>query len=240
MTTLKIVRDGAALNALVAKTVKAGATYRDMLHTAMVSALFHAAEHGQCAPLQRLFESLTTNDKTAVRGSYIRRIHAACGGLDWSEYYADGEALPVPEEILKAATEKGAWLTYSEKNGFGVKQDVKEAREAFKKLAEEKLINPDGEVWRRFYDRNNLAEVGMFGNKQVVAGINALLKNAKGESERKESTVDKKIIAMLAKVSDDLEAYMAANGDKETVDDTKKRSAARRQSAQMGQADAVH
>jgi hypothetical protein len=227
----KIVREAAALNNLVTKVIKAGQSYREQLHIAVVSALYHAAEHGQTAPLGRLYDSLTSNDQTALRGSYIRRIHAACGGLDWADYInpEDGKNLPVPAEILASAQEAGSWLTYSEKNGFAVKQQVQPARDAFKKLAEEKLINPEPEKgWTFFYSRNNLSEIQQFGNKQVLQALTALVNNASGKSERKTADVDTKILAEITKVHEYVKTFMETNGAAATVDDNATRSRAQR------------
>ena len=241
--TFKIIREAAALNNAISKVIKVGQSYRDQLHVCVVSALYHAAEHGQTAPLNRLYESLTSNDQTALRGSYIRRIHAAVGGIDWAEWQDEnGKAKPVPEELMKASSEKGAFLSYSEKQGFFVKEGTMEARKGFQTLAEKKLINPDPkEGWLRFFERNNLAGVQVFGNKQVLAGAKALKSNSHGESERKKASVHPKLVALVDKFYDEVTRFYETNGDAAEVEETETRSTAqRRRGAVAGEGAALN
>lgn len=215
-TNFTIIRDAKKLNAEISAVVKLGATYRTRLHVAMVSAMVHAAEFGQCAPLQRIYDSLTVNDQQAFRGSYIRRVHAALGGLNWAEYLDK----PVPEEIRKAAETAGAWLIASQTDGktvFKVKSksdQAAEARQNFIGLAEQELINPVlANGWARFFDRNNLVEIQVFGNKQVLAGLKTLEGNAAGDSERKEAHVHPDLLGILHDARQKVEAWYGVNGD---------------------------
>jgi hypothetical protein len=243
---IAIVREAAALNTLVTRTIATGKKYKDMLHVAAISCLVHAAEHGNCDNLNRLYLEMTSNERMALRGSYIRRIHAAIGGLDWSAYDNDN---PVPAEVLKSAVEAGTIFGYSDKKGFFVKQDVTPQREAFyspKGIAETYLIKPDGKVWMRFFERNNVSELSVFGPDMVVAGMNALVKNARGDSDKKESTVPDALVAILVESQKRIEKWitehpkLADGTTAEEIGETHRRSEAQRKRAAPAEVGAVN
>lgn len=231
--TFTITREPKALNTLVSKAIKAGTTYRKLAHAAMVSTCYHAATSGRCQPLNTFYASLSSNDKTAFRSSYLPRIFAAIGGLDWAEYTdEDGKTLAIPSEILDTAKEAGEWMGYSAKDGFFVHQGKKGQRQKFLKLAEEYLINPDGVVWRPFFDRNNLGEVKTFGNSEFMKAVREAIKKAKGDSDKVDAQVDKKLLAFIEKGFEQAETYVEANEEIEEV--TPKAPRTRRVKAEEG------
>lgn len=207
----EIIQDTKKLNQLITTTIRQGKTYRDNMHLAFISSLWHAAKHGQCAPLNRLFASFTSNDQTAAR-NFLRRVHAALGGLDFSSYIVDGEQEVIPAEVMNAAVEAGSWLAYNAKNkNFAVKKDTVDVREAFETLADGSLIEPDGEVWKRFFDRNNLAELKAFGDAQFLKDMEAVEKKLAGDNARVDSQVSNKLAEMFGKFVDQARTYVNTN-----------------------------
>jgi hypothetical protein len=198
-TALALVLDVKDLNKLVTLVINQGRTYRNNLHIAWVSCVVHAAVHGindREHPINRLYDDgMSTNDRSAAR-NYIRRVHAAIGGIDWSEYSDEN---PVPAEILKSAAEAGQFLGYSEKRGFFVHKDKSDIREKFVKseLPELMLKAEEGSGWIRFFDRNNMAELNVYGASNVLKDIQAVVTKASEDTERRETHVHKAIVAEL-------------------------------------------
>lgn len=190
----EIITERKALNAYVKRTVTNMKSVRDRMHVALVSSLVHAAAHGgldESHPLNVFYNALTSNEKTSVR-QYLDRCFLVVGGIDVEAINdassKDGEPLD-PKDTAKAR-KAGQWLGYSKDNGFFVKKDTQEARDAFGKLAEADLINPDGSRWVRWMDRNNIAEMQAFGNAEFLKQLTSLANKASGGTKKVASTVD--------------------------------------------------
>lgn len=206
----KIIKDEAKLAAYVKNTITSYKTAFSKLHTATVSVLVHAAITGRADLLNTLYSQLNTNDQSALRGSYIPRIHAAIGGIDFAEY-VDTAIDPV---VLQECTENGEWLRY-EKGAFYVvskrdKDNAPDCRRVFVALAEERLINPDAmQGWRKFFERNTLAEVKVFGNQEALKALRQLCNKAGSEG----SQTDRRVAEAIAKATEFVETYMKVNAE---------------------------
>ncbi len=209
---IALARDTAGLNKAVSSFGTRYKSINEEAHYLAVTTLVHAALHGgECRPLNRFFEMLNPNDKQAFRGSFVPRVFAALGGIDFAKYVVKGDNgepknLDIDADLVQAARDAGAWMGYqstgnaNHDKGFFVisKDDKPEApklREAFIKLAESHLVEPDvWKGWKRFNERNNFAEARVFGNDNLVEG----LKRLKQSANREDAAVD----AMLKKVID--------------------------------------
>lgn len=186
-----------ALNRFRTMYVKVG----DMAHSLFISVLDHAARHGDPGPLTDFVNILRTNDRQAAI-LYIRRVHAALGGWDGEEGIA--------AEIMQGYVENGAFLVASRRNDkteFRVIKNsrgehIAKAKEQFSVLATEKLIEPDGKVWRRFMDRNNISELRKFGRDDLLRGLQTLISRADGDTASVESEVPEDDIRVLTEAYD--------------------------------------
>lgn len=151
----------------VAKFQKLQQEFHDNAHVLAVSVLFHAAEHGDVRPLNNFFNVLAKNYQTALKLYWMR--------------------------IQKENPEVN-FLTYTTKEGFKVKTGVEDEKKTFMAFAQDNLINPDGEKFKRFYERDILVEVLLLDNAKFATQLASLLKKARGEAENVNSTVDKKLI----------------------------------------------
>lgn len=162
------------LKVTAAKLLEGVAKFQKMLtetldngHVLAVSVLYHAAAHGDTRPLQNFFNVLPKNFQTSLK-------------LYWAR-------------IAKEHPEVD-FLNYTTKEGFTVKKDVEKQKKAFMTFADDNLINPDGDKFKRFYERDILVEVILLDDKKFAQQLATLVKKAKGESEGTNSTVDKKIV----------------------------------------------
>lgn len=199
-----IIRDGAELNKAVTLVIKNGKTYRDRLHVAAVSALFHAAEHGQPEPLNRIYFSLTDNDKQALK-NYIRRAAAIIGLGDVKQVLE-----MVKPDVLKAAVDIGTWLRFKNETGFEVIKNsqvetVKAAKAGFMSLAESHLINPDGKQYKRFFDRFVITEIKVLSGSTVLDTMTKTIKEVKaGNTDKREVQVYPEELALMETFEKDM------------------------------------
>lgn len=213
-----IVRGEAELNRLVSSAASAYTKASLKMHVAIVSALVHASVTGRTQPLNRLYSVLNTNDQQAFRGSYLPRIHAAIGGMDFSKY-ADQ---PVPSEILNAFKDKGQWLGFGKNKASGenefyvISKDINPLapgnRKQFAILAEVSLINPKEEAgWRKFFDRNNFSELKVFGDDDVYNTLKQVVAKGKGENKSTESKVSKQVQKIINDALEAVSTIRSAN-----------------------------
>ncbi len=147
-----------------------------------VSNIVHAATHGDPSTLNQWYSMLGTNDGTAVR-NYIGRLTAIVGG--W-----DGVSTVTGEE-MNAFKAKGQFITYS-KGAFEiipvtVYENADLNRKAVMALAGD-MLNPDGERFRDFNQRNNLSEIKVLGDTEMIARLDKIIKEAAG-TEKVQSKV---------------------------------------------------
>lgn len=160
---------GKKLAQLIAAWTKSYKKVYDMAHVYAVSALYHAAAHRDPRPLNAFFKALNKNDAEALRLYYARLV----------------------------ATEKApvAFLTF-EKNEFHVADltpEVQQMQDNFVKLAETSLINPDGESYKKFFERNNISESKIFDEAEFLKVLKGLEKKANKEG----AAIDRTLIAPL-------------------------------------------
>lgn len=178
-TAHSIIRDAKVINNKLTALKKQGESYHTALHVMAVSVLVHAAEHGQVAPLNRFYGLLSTNYQTAFK-LYVQRFQQRSTD--------DGDRVPTEYAFLKF-----------EKGEFAVDTELpKGNRKKFQDLAEKHLINPDGEKVKRFYERNNLAEVKKFGDDQVITSLRNMVKSAKGEKDNVKPTVSDPVLKAIS------------------------------------------
>lgn len=227
MTKITIVRDAKKLNAMVSQVIGLYTKAYDALWPCFVSCLYHAAKTGHTQPLNRLYMALNTNDQSAIRQSFMNRVHAYCGGIDFSELMVKQDtgwqSKPIPTETLQQAQKDGRWLGYStadKKEPFFVvsRDDFDKApanRKVAEKLIETVLTLEDEELmaskgWRKFFHRNNLAEQSIFGNADVLKAIKSIQTKAKG-SERVTAKVDDKVKKQIDGLVSFMESYIESN-----------------------------
>lgn len=182
MSKITIIRDGKTLNALVAKIIKIGRDYREMLHVGVLSSLYHLAEHGQPAPLNLLYGSLTSNDQTALK-QYVRKFHIVLGMSRDKDTAKDIPAwlagkLVLHTEIQKSFHDLGETFKLADKAFSVVTKaqyaDAQERRDAFMALCEGKLIDR-AEGFPSFYTANNFATAKLLGDTEVFKRIKQLV-----------------------------------------------------------------
>lgn len=113
-----IVKDGKKLNQVITQAINAGVKYHELLHTAAVSALYHAVTHGDCRPLDRLFDSMSKNNQTAMK-LYVTRINyevTDARGTAVLKHTKDGFSVLRNDENASAAKWKASIGTLCEKN----------------------------------------------------------------------------------------------------------------------------
>lgn len=142
----------------------------DDAHVLAVSSLYHAAAHGDTRPLQNLFNVFGVNYQTALT-QYVTRIQKETPGV--------------------------AFLNYSKADGWTVKKNVEAEKKAFLAFADENLINPDGQKYKRFYERNIIVEAILLDDKRFAQQLKTLLKKAKGERQNVTANVDPKLVREL-------------------------------------------
>lgn len=227
MTKIAIVRDSKRLNAQVSQVIAMYTKAYDALWPCFVSCLYHAAHTGHTQPLNRLYLALNTNDQSAIRQSFLNRVHAYCGGIDFSKLMVKQDtgwqSKPIPTEQLQQAQKDGRWLGYStaDKNEpfFVVSRDDFDKAPANRKKAEkliETILTIDDEElmaskgWKKFFHRNNLAEQSIFGNADVLKAVKAIQTKMKG-SDRITAKVDDKVKKQVDGLVSFMESYIESN-----------------------------
>lgn len=205
---LKIEHDATKLNALISRTVKGYHKASEDLHVAFVSSLNHAAKHGQPAPLNNLFIGLKEYPNLIQSmKAYVRRI----------DTLLDDEGNPVLDAAGKFQTSPYKFLDYTSKDGFAVVTGAKSQREAFLKHAEADLINPDGKIYKRVDQRDNVKEEQEFTTKNLLATMASLLKKAKGEAAMVNSMISPIEIKALEAAFDEITKIKEANAHKDAL-----------------------
>src|SRR5690606_26944166 len=131
-----LARDAKALNKANASFAKRYVSIQTEGHILAVANLIHAATHGgDCKPLNMFFNALNANDKQAFRGSFVSRIRAHLGGVDFAKHSGENSE-PIDAEELQAAQKAGKIFGYSSKNGWFVisKDEKPEAPELRKRF----------------------------------------------------------------------------------------------------------
>lgn len=166
------------------------------LHVLACSALYNAAMEGGGNPavLNRVYQALRSNDKTALR-NFIRRLHIAVGLK--KDHVPDG----LDTEVIKEAAKLGTVFTFDSKDGgrFKVKGDNLENRAAFCELLQGHALNPDGKNWFRFLEMNNFAEMKRFGDDDILKELKRLA--SKESSETMEVNISPTMRAFLAETA---------------------------------------
>jgi len=140
--------DTAELATRVKNFSKRSKMFHADMHQLAISVLFHAAEHGECTPLNSFFnDALPVSYQTSFK-LFVKRCMDERG-------YATGE-----------------WLKF--KGGlFSVMTGTTDERDAFMMLAEEELI--DG---KPFFDYDPIKEDKIFNAAEVLKLLSNLVKKA--------------------------------------------------------------
>ncbi len=158
----------------------------DKAHVLAVSVIFHAAEHGDVRPLQAFYDTLTVNNQTSFK-QYIRRIFTENPQVS----------------CLKYSSKEAKWSMQEKSN---------EARKALVLMCEEKMINPDGVTFKRFYERENVQEAAiLLDNQAVLKRLKSLIAQAKRNDDKVTSTVDSKVLKELETFAQKLEPMATAH-----------------------------
>lgn len=167
------------------KAIKALSSARnnafDHSHVMACSVLAHACMHGDVRPMNLFYSILTVNEQTSLRFWLGHAIRTGKTG-----------------EPLKFS-----------KGEFSVIENTKAERARLLKLCETRLINPDGETYKRYYDRNIVKDIQIFGDAELASALKKLLKKATGATDNVKASVDKTLIAGLSNVVNLAEAKVA-------------------------------
>lgn len=199
MSKVEIITDGAALNTRITATIKMYSSAGAHIHVDFVSALWHAAKHGNPFYLNRVYAALRPNDQQAAK-LYIKRAHAIVG-LEGEN--PDG----LDAEVIKAAVDAGA-VVKLEKDEFDViaGHNTKQAQ-LLAALCIERFIDPDGETDHKLLDRNNFAEIKTLGDVQVLDNLIKLAKQIDdGNTDTRKVTVTDAVKGWLQEIRDKAEA----------------------------------
>lgn len=208
MTTTSITRDAAELNKLITKAVKAHKTSNEAVQDAFVSAVLHAAVHGQPKPLNTLFAGLTTNYQTAARQTLDKVTAQAAhdAGIEKDE-----------ARWIKFSTKTSAFEIVSGKNDLRQKTVVPIVEKILAVYDDENVRWFDNQIVRRFFDRNTIAAM-MEGLKDadILKAIRKVYKDAMGEGTRP-SAVSDKLKKALKKDVEEIERMVGANADTDAI-----------------------
>lgn len=198
----KIERNAAKLNTLVNATVKGFIKSNEMGHIALISAMVHAAEHGQPAPLNNLIEGLREHELINVVqniNAYITRIFTL----------TDDGGKPVLDATGKLQKSDVVFLQFAKKK-FSTINDTPDERARFIKLAEEHLINPSNMAkFAPFYKREALREVKEFTDKNVLAQLKSIVAKIHGETQMIDSLVSRKLATLIETVYEEAEKIVS-------------------------------
>lgn len=202
-----IERNATKLNGMVTSVIKAYHKASENLHVAFVSAYVHAAEHGQPAPLNNLLKGLKDypNVTTAMK-QFVTRVNTLLDDEGSALLDSHGKFQPSPYKFL--TMEKGA---------FVVMTATTEARKEFVALAEARLINPDGEIYKRVDQRDNVREEKEFTTKDLLQQMKTLLAKAKGETNMINSMISPIEVKALEAAFDEITKIKEANAHKDAL-----------------------
>lgn len=152
-------------------------------HSIAVSAIKHFVECGNDCHITRFYTTLPEALQSAFR-LYLKRI----------------ECDPAVN---------GKWIIWSQKeNRFKVvkasnipeaKEEQRRIREAVATLCDQKLLNPDGVEYKRFFERDIQDEIRKFANDDVEKALKSLKSRAAGTNEKVESSVSDAVQAIIEK-----------------------------------------
>lgn len=195
MSNFSIIRDKTKLNQAVTKFARTAAQFRNEAHVVAVSVLVHANEHGQIAPLNAFFGMLLKNEQQAFR-TYVGRFQKVAD--------KDGKLVPTNMAFLKF--EKGEFRIDTDQP-----QKNRGKASAFVKHADKRLINPDGKVYKRFLETDNIADLKELLDGGVITNLKSMLKRANGEVDNVKSKVSDPLLKLLSKTVEEAERIKAAN-----------------------------
>jgi len=151
-------------------------------HTIAVSSIHHFVSCGNDCHITRFYVTLPEALQTAFR-LYLKRIQ---------------------EDPLV----NGKWIIWSEKDkrfkavkasaNAEAKEEQARIRQAVATLCEEKLLNPDGVEYKRFFERDIADEIRKFANDDVEKALKSLATRASGENEKVESSVSPAVQEIIA------------------------------------------
>lgn len=179
---MNIITDKSKLTKHIQSAIKAYNASGRAIHVAVVSALWHAAKHGDPSLFNAVFDALRPNDKQAVQ-LYVRRA-AAVVGLNGKN--PDG----LPAEKIVGAVEAGAFMSLSKGAWIVTQGHTSKQAKATATLCEKSLINPDGENFRYVLDRHNMAEIKTLGDTQVLDAVIAISKQLQPTERRAVNVTD--------------------------------------------------
>lgn len=196
---MKIINNGKTLNTRIASVMKRYREIGTAVHEIAVSAMWHAATYGQPGPLNAIHESLRENDRQALK-LFIRRASAmnANGGKN-----PDG----MNAEDIQTLVEAGKFLTFEKGKYLVTQGHTTEVAKSFAKLAEDRLIVPDGKDVKYVLDGNNVVETQLLGDTDILKKV-AELKRALNSSERKVVAINDKTRAFVEKIASEAETMM--------------------------------
>lgn len=176
-----IIRDTAKLNRAMNAMVRTQRALNRAVHEVGVSVLVHTAEHRNPVMLNRFFEALNPNDKSAFRNYVLKFQHVFTPRLDDEgnirlvfRKTADGKGLePSDKRFLRYSTRKG-WEVIK------LSEDANSIENAnrFVLFAEQHLINPAPEkngpvkgaiLWHEFFKGDAVRDTGD-RNSQFLTG----------------------------------------------------------------------
>lgn len=147
------------------------------IHQAVVSALYHAAVHGDPSLLNVCYGGLRTNDQQAVK-LWIRRAFIV-NGLD------GGSPEGLAQELIVKACQAGEILSLV-KGKFAIVAGPNHPQsKTLAALCAKRFIKPDGTIDRGVLQRNNFAEVKTLGDVEVLEKVRSLKKYLKDTDKQK-------------------------------------------------------
>lgn len=172
----KLVKSNLA--AFVATAIAGYKKSGEDMHVAIVSAIHNVARSGDVTLLNRIAESLRSNDAGALK-LYIRRIGIA-NGLAMTGGPAEIEVLDTQtmEEMLKL----GAVIGFSKGRYVCLQNPATDAAKNLVKLCEKRFLNPDGETDKMVFERNNFAEHKTLNDADVLKAVLKPINEALGNN----------------------------------------------------------
>lgn len=127
-----IALNGKSLNKLVGSTIASYMKLSVKLHETACAVFLHAAEHGECSALNRFYDGLRVNDKTALRVWFGE--HASFVDL--------------------ANNEVRHWIKWKEKGGFFVVKGTADHRVGKFTIGEQVEGVDDCLLWKPFFEKD--------------------------------------------------------------------------------------
>lgn len=161
----KIIRKNLA--GYVAEAVKAYQSSGEKMHIAIVSALYNQATSGDTTLINTIHSGLRSNDKQALR-LFIRRA-SIVNGLILTNAPQNVDVLDT--ETMQAMLKIGAVVSFSKDKFTTIQNPSTAAAKSFAILLEKRLLNPDGEIDKMVFERNNFAEHKLLGDADVIKSL---------------------------------------------------------------------